>query len=206
MGQSDPAQQQPSHHQGHGIGQSETLRDDRNDRSDDQQRNKELDRGVCRDGFHSLSGKSPLPVYSQFVNIGDTSTRHPRGLTAFGVFLFWGAAMATLAGTTLLWQGTILDRVWSLNPRAYHQLAPLGTKAGIPLLIVAGALASAGIGWFNRRHWGWCLAVAIIGTQIAGDLVNVILGYALEGVVGIAAGGALLVYLLKRSVRAGFRA
>lgn len=139
------------------------------------------------------------------MDFGDNSIRQPRGLTAFGVFLLWGAAMATLAGMTVLWQGTILDRVWSLNPRAYHQLAPLGSKAGIPLLIVAGALGTAGIGWFNRRHWAWYLAVAIIVTQIAGDLINLLLGRVAEGAIGIGTAGALLAYLLKRSVRAAFR-
>jgi|SRR6516225_6052553 hypothetical protein len=76
----------------------------------------------------------------------DQSTRRPRGLTAFGVFLFWGAAMATLAGVTLVWRGTMLDHIWSLNPRAYSQLGPLGYKAGILMLVVAGALAVAGVG------------------------------------------------------------
>jgi hypothetical protein len=40
------------------------------------------------------------------------------------------------------------------------------------MLVVAGALVVAGVGWFNRRHWAWSLAVAIIGTQIAGDFVT----------------------------------
>ena len=38
----------------------------------------------------------------------------------------------------------MLDRIWALNPRAYMRLAPLGPRAGIPLLIVAFALATAG--------------------------------------------------------------
>ena len=139
------------------------------------------------------------------MNSGDQSTRRLHGLTAFGVFLFWGAAMATLASVTLVWRGTMLDHIWSLNPRAYNQLGPLGYKAGILLLVVAGALAVAGIGWFNRRHWAWSLAVAIIGTQIAGDFVNLYLGSVIEGAIGVAAAGALLFYLLRPPVRAAFR-
>jgi hypothetical protein len=91
-------------------------------------------------------------------------------IAAFGVFLLWGAAMATLVGSTLVVKGTMLDHIWSLNPRAYNQLAALG--AGIPLLLVAVALTSASVGWFNRRRWAWSLAVAIIVTQIAGDWVQ----------------------------------
>ncbi len=30
-------------------------------------------------------------------------------MTAMGVFLFFGAVMALLAGTTLIWRGTLLD-------------------------------------------------------------------------------------------------
>ena len=135
----------------------------------------------------------------------DQSTRRPRGLTAFGVFLFWGAAMATLAGVTLVWRGTMLDHIWSLNPRAYSQLGPLGYKAGILMLVVAAALSVAGVGWFNRCHWAWSLAVAIIATQIAGDVVNLYLGRVIEGAIGVAAAGALLFYLLRPPVRAAFR-
>ena len=39
-----------------------------------------------------------------------------RGFRAIGVCLYFGAAMAFLAGTTLLWRGTLLDRLWILNP------------------------------------------------------------------------------------------
>jgi len=135
----------------------------------------------------------------------DQSTRPPRGLTAFGVFLFWGAAMATLAGVTLVWRGTMLDHIWSLNPRAHSQLGALGYKAGILMLVVAGTLAVAGVGWFNRRHWAWSLAVAIIGTQIAGDCVDLYLGRVIDAAIGVAAAGALLFYLLSAPVRAAFR-
>jgi hypothetical protein len=99
----------------------------------------------------------------------------------------------------------MLDHIWSLNPRPYRQLEPLGYKAGILMLVVAGALAVAGVGWFNRRHWAWSLAVAIIGAQIAGDFVNLYLGRVIEGVIGVAAAGALLFYLLRPPVRSAFR-
>jgi hypothetical protein len=124
---------------------------------------------------------------------------------AFGVFLMWGAAMASLAGATLICKGTILDRIWALNPRAYRQLTPLGAQAGIPLLIIACALAAAGVGWFKRRRWAYWLALAIISTQILGDLMNLFMGRLLEGVIGVAAAGALLFYLLRARVPSSFQ-
>jgi hypothetical protein len=99
----------------------------------------------------------------------------------------------------------MLDHIWSLNPRAHSQLGPLGYKAGILMLFVAGTLTVTAVGWFNRRHWAWSLAVAIIGTQIAGDIVNLYLGRVIEGAIGVAAAGALLFYLLSPAVRAAFR-
>ena len=121
-----------------------------------------------------------------------------------GIFLFFGALMATLAGTTLLWRGTALGRIWALNPAAYQQLAPLGDAVGILFLVLGAALAAAGGGWFRRRLWGWRLAVVLIATQVLGDLVNCARGNLLGGGVGVLIAGALLLFLLRPKVRATF--
>ena len=128
----------------------------------------------------------------------------PAGFTAIGIFLFFGAVMATLAATTLLWRGTALDRVWSLNPAAYKQLAPLGAAVGILFLMLGATLATAGIGWFRRRIWGWRLAVVIIATQVLGDIANCVRGDLLRGGTGVVIAGALLLYLLRPKIRAAF--
>jgi hypothetical protein len=98
--------------------------------------------------------------------------RKARGFTAIGIFLFFGAAIASLAAITLLSPGTPLDGVWVLNPIAYKWFAPLGRTVGILFLLLGAALTTAGVGWFRRRLWGWGLAVVIIATQVVGDLVN----------------------------------
>jgi hypothetical protein len=123
------------------------------------------------------------------------------GFIAIGVFLFFGATMASLAATTLLWPGTRLDRAWDLNRTAYQQLAPRGGKIGILFLFLAAALVTSGIGWFRRRLWGWRLAVVIIGTQVLGDLINHVRGDWLRGGTGAVIAGALLLYLLSARVR-----
>jgi hypothetical protein len=130
--------------------------------------------------------------------------RRPLGFTAIGVFLFFGAVMAGLAGTTLLWRGTVLDRAWTLNPTAYRQLSPLGSEIGILFLLLSAALLVSGIGWFRHRLWGWKLAVAIIATQILGDIINLIRGDWLRCGIGIVMARALLLYLLTRRLRAEF--
>jgi hypothetical protein len=98
-------------------------------------------------------------------------------MTAIGVFLFFGALMASLAGTTLIWQGTFFAKIWVLNASAYRQLAPFGKAVGVPFLALSAALAAAGVGWFGRRLWGWRLAVVIIATQVLGDLVSIFMGH-----------------------------
>jgi len=133
----------------------------------------------------------------------ETMTKPP-GFTAIGIFLFFGAVMASLAAITLLWRGTALDRVWTLNPTAYKQLAPLGATVGILFLLLGTALATAGVGWFRRRLWGWRLAVVIIATQILGDVVNCIRGDLLRGGTGVIIAGALLLFLLHPRIRSTF--
>jgi len=112
--------------------------------------------------------------------------------------------MALLAGTTLIWRGTFLDRMWGLNTSAYKQLSAFGRTVGIPFLVLSVALAVAGVAWFKRRPWGWWLAVAIITTQLFGDVVNLLRGDVTRGGIGFVIAGALLFYLLRPNVRAPF--
>lgn len=113
--------------------------------------------------------------------------------------------MAALAGTTLVWRGTLLDRLWTLNAPAYEQLAPLGRTIGAPFLIFGVILLITAMGWLRRRRWGWYVGVAIIVIQLAGDLMNLFLGQLVRGGVGVIIAGLLLVYMLRPQMRAAFR-
>ena len=125
-------------------------------------------------------------------------------MTVIGVFLLFGAIVACLAGTTLVEPGTVLDRMWVLNPRAYSELAPLGRTVGLGFLLLAVALAAAGFGWSHRRRWGWQLAVAIFATQVVGDFVHVLTGHVWQGAVGVTIAGAILAYITRPNVRNAF--
>ena len=122
------------------------------------------------------------------------------GIIAVGIFLFFGATMAALAGTTLVFPGTIFDKMWALNPAAFRQLAPFRRIAGMLFLLLSVSMVIAGTGWFRRRYWGWRLAVLIIATQVLGDLVNLLV----RGGIGFAIAGALLLYLLSSKVKGVF--
>ena len=112
--------------------------------------------------------------------------------------------MSCLAGLTLVWQGTTLDRMWALNPAAYRKLAPLGGMAGPLFLLLSATMAVASVGWFKRRFWGWILAVCIISTQVVGDLINLVRGDFVRGSAGFMIAAALLFYLLRPTVRTVF--
>jgi hypothetical protein len=131
-------------------------------------------------------------------------TASPLAMTAVGVFLVFGACMSGLAGTTLLWRGTTLDRMWALNPTAYRKLAPLGGTVGPLFLLLSATMGVASVGWFKRRFLGWQLTVGVISTQVAGDFVNLVRGDVLRGGMGFTIAGVLLFYLLRPKVRTTF--
>jgi hypothetical protein len=133
-----------------------------------------------------------------------SDTHSTRGLNAMAVFLAFATSMATVAGVTLAFPGTFLDKAWSLNPNAHHRMQPLGRALGIPFLLLGIALGFAAIGWMKRRYWAWVLTVIIIATQLAGDAMNLVLQEYLRGALGVAVAGALLFWLLRPTTRAAF--
>jgi hypothetical protein len=143
-------------------------------------------------------------MHENGASAGHTIGPKTQGFIAIGIFLFFGSLMAGLAAVTLLWRGTDLDRLWVLNPAAYRQLTSLGGIVGIFFLALGMALTMAGIGWFRRRLWGWKLTVAIIATQVLGDVVYCLTGDFVRGGTGVIIAGALLLFLLRSEVRGTF--
>lgn len=134
----------------------------------------------------------------------DAALPPPRGLAAMGIFLCCGAVLASLAGVTLVWRGTFLDSIWKLNPRAYAELAPLGKAPGLGFLLLGALLAVTAGGWFQRRLWGWWLAVAMMATQTLGGFLHILAARFLEGAVGLIIPGLILLYLLQPPVKTAF--
>ena len=71
-------------------------------------------------------------------------------------------------------------------------------------MILALVLVVSGVGWFQHSLWGWRLAVAVIATQVIGDIVNLVRGDLLRGGIGVIIACALLLYLLTPRIRAAF--
>lgn len=98
----------------------------------------------------------------------------------------------------------MLDRMWALNKPAYAVLSPLASFVGPLFLVLSAVMVSIIIGWFRRRFWAWWLAIAVLGTQIVGDFVNLIRGDFLRGFAGVVIASALLFLLAQRNVRDQF--
>ena len=137
----------------------------------------------------------------------NTPSRPPAGFRLFGFFLIFATAMASLASFLLLKPGTILDRAWTLNPRAHAQFASLGPLipwVGLAFLLMAILGVYTVRLWFQRRFRGWRIAVVAIALQAIGDAVNFVRGDHLAGLAGLLIASALLAFLFSRPVKAAF--
>ena len=114
-----------------------------------------------------------------------------------GIFLiatFFALATFTLVGVglALLFPGTGLEAIWRPYPARRSLLMPYRNWLGPGFLTLAFAMACASIGCFQRRIWGWRLAVVIFALNGTGDAVELAAGHFVEGTVGVIAAGAIL--------------
>jgi hypothetical protein len=127
----------------------------------------------------------------------------PAGFFSLGIFFFLGSVMATYAAVTLIKPNTFPDRAWQLNPAGHVALSSMGPMIGVPFLILATALFLAGIGWFQRKHWGWFLGTGIIASNLIADVIHLLLGD-WKSLVGVVIAGLLLFYMTRNRVRIYF--
>ena len=130
--------------------------------------------------------------------------KRPAGITALAAFFAFGTAMSGIAAISLFLPGSFLEPMWRLNPRARTAFAGMGAGAPILLAAVCAACAMTSIGLWRRRRWGYWTAVAVLGFNLAGDLVNAVAGIEPRAAIGIPITAALLAYLATRRVRGWF--
>jgi len=128
--------------------------------------------------------------------------KRPPGVAALAVFFGFGTAMSAVAAISLLVPGSFLEPMWRLNPHAKTAFAGMGIGAPLLLLAVCASCALACVGLWRGKRWGYWTAVAVLGFNLAGDLVNTIAGTEPRAAVGIPITAALLGYLTTRRVRA----
>jgi hypothetical protein len=128
----------------------------------------------------------------------------PLALTALSGFFALGTLMSGMSAASLARPGSALEPMWRLNPEAREALGQLGPWA-VPLLVsVAATCAGSAVGLRRERRWGHRLAVGVLAANLVGDLLNALVRGDRRTLVGLPIGGAMLAYLLSRSIRGRF--
>ena len=121
--------------------------------------------------------------------------RHPW----FAAFFGFGAAMCALTTGLLLFPGTALDSLWSLNPDAHLAFQAVGSWSVALMLTVGIGCAFAAIGLWQGRFWGIRLALLILSLNIIGDLFNAFVRHDYRALIGLPLGGAMIFYLARQA-------
>jgi hypothetical protein len=128
----------------------------------------------------------------------------PYGITALSCFFLLGFLFSLIAAVSLVFEGSFLEGIWRLNPRAHERLIHFGLWASILLFVVAAFCAAAAFGLFRGKLWGHRIAVLLISINLFAGLANAVSGTEPRAIVGVPIAGAILIYLLSRRVRLYF--
>lgn len=126
------------------------------------------------------------------------------GLFLVAVFFAIATCILVGVGLTLLTPGSKLEIIWRIYPARRALLMPYRFWLGPGFLLLAIVMASASIGCFRHRIWGWWLAMGIFLVNGLSDAVQILLGRFLEGGIGVLVAGAVLFYLSRPKVRGAF--
>src|SRR5271163_2005193 len=128
------------------------------------------------------------------------------GVLLIAIFFAVATLILLSVGTALVAPGSPFEAIWLLYPARRSLLLPYRTWLGPGFLILAFVMASASIGCFRHRRWGWgwWLAVAIFSVNGLGDAAQLLMGHLLEGGIGVSVAAAILYFLSRREVRETF--
>lgn len=130
-----------------------------------------------------------------------------RSLTqiALGSFFTLAALFCSLAAFTLTYPETWLSAVWHVKPDAFAQLLLLRPWTVAGFVLLSALMAVTAWGCFQRRRWGWRMAIAIFAANAAGDFGQILAGRIFEGALGIFVVVAIVLYLTRPRVKAEFQ-
>ncbi|HEU0272962.1 MAG TPA: hypothetical protein VFQ83_00345 [Candidatus Udaeobacter sp.] len=113
----------------------------------------------------------------------------------FAAFFAFGATMCFLTVVLLVFSGTNLDWLWSLNPEARVAFRSLGNWSIVLMSFVGSGCALAAIGLCRGTVWGIRLGMAILLINLIGDLVNAVTRRDYRSLIGLPIAGAMIFYL-----------
>jgi hypothetical protein len=132
--------------------------------------------------------------------------KRPTVVSVVAAFLLVATVMGAVLGTSLLFPGTFLDRLWELNKPAYAAFQVLGKASGVLLVVVGAATAAAAAGLLQGSRWGWQLAIAIFAMNGLGDAVSLFLTRDLfKSGSGVLIAALFLTGLFRRNVKVFFQ-
>ena len=126
------------------------------------------------------------------------------GVSLIAMFFAIATCILLGVGIALLRPGSMLEVIWKLYPARRALLMPYRMWLGPGFLILAIVMASASVGCFRRRIWGWWLAIGIFIVNGLSDTGQILIGHFLEGAIGVAVAGGILFYLSRPNVRGTF--
>jgi hypothetical protein len=85
------------------------------------------------------------------------------------------AIVAVVVSAALFTPGSVLDRIWELNPSAHAAFAAHARQIAVVLLATGIVAAAAGIGLLRGSRWAWLLSIALFGINGLGDLAKLVL-------------------------------
>src|SRR5678809_1270988 len=107
--------------------------------------------------------------------------RRPITPRIVGAFYCMASLICAAAGASILMPRGTFDWMWAIKPGAYEQLRAVAPWSGLGFCLLALAMALTSIGCFQRKRWGWLLAVAIFAINGLTDAARLFAGEVLEG-------------------------
>ena len=98
----------------------------------------------------------------------------------------------------LLFPGTPLDVLWKLNPQARENFLTMGSSTVLLMLAVSSLCATAAVGLWHCRRWGYWTAVCMLTINLIGDTINSILLHDWRTLIGLPIAALMIGYLLRR--------
>jgi lysylphosphatidylglycerol synthetase-like protein (DUF2156 family) len=132
--------------------------------------------------------------------------QRPKTVPIVAAFLFAAAAIAAVVGCSLLFPGTLLDRLWDLNKPGAAAFHVLGRISAILVLLLGAATSAAALGLLRGRNWAWWFAMVLFAVDACGDVVSFAArGDWVRSASGVAISSAFLYSLIRPPVRRYFK-
>jgi uncharacterized membrane protein (DUF2068 family) len=122
----------------------------------------------------------------------------PTEIALLSLFFVLGVLASGLTVVMLILPGTSLDALWRLNPHAREGFVTMGHAAMYLMSAVCLACATAALGLWRLRRWGFWTAISILSINMLGDTLNTFLLRDWRTIVGFPIAGLMIVYLLRK--------